>query len=148
MNNKNVVSLALIVIFLASILFFITKPVNNSRVQDSSSTTKLTQLSSETLVEGTGDRVVKVGDTIRVHYTGTLLNGTKFDSSKDRNQPFEFTVGEGVILGWSQGVQGMKKGQVVKLSIPSDLAYGSQAVGSIPANSDLYFEIELLDFLN
>lgn len=95
-------------------------------------------------VVGTGDEAV-AGKTVSVNYVGTLQDGTKFDSSYDRNQPFEFQLGGGqVIKGWDQGVVGMKVGGKRKLVIPPDLAYGSQANGSIPANSTLTFEIELL----
>lgn len=102
------------------------------------------QLQVETLKEGKGD-AVKDGDTVKVNYKGTLTNGTQFDSSYDRNTPFEFTVGAGeVISGWELGLIGMKVGEKRKLTIPSALGYGSNAVGSIPANSTLIFEIELL----
>jgi FKBP-type peptidyl-prolyl cis-trans isomerase len=74
-----------------------------------------------------------------------LTDGTKFDSSLDRNQPFSFVLGAGrVIQGWDQGVRGMKAGEKRKLTIPPDLGYGSSAVGPIPANSTLIFEVELL----
>jgi FKBP-type peptidyl-prolyl cis-trans isomerase len=93
---------------------------------------------------GTGAEAV-AGKKISVNYVGTLADGTKFDSSYDRNQPFEFTLGAGqVIAGWDQGVAGMKVGGKRKLVIPPSLGYGSQANGSIPANSTLTFEVELL----
>lgn len=94
---------------------------------------------------GTGTEAID-GKKVTVHYTGTLINGTKFDSSRDRNVPFVFTLGSGmVIAGWDMGVKGMKVGGVRKLVIPSHLAYGSRSVGSqIPPNSTLIFEIELL----
>ena len=96
---------------------------------------------------GTGDRTVKTGDKIKVHYTGTLMNGRKFDSSRDRNEPFEFTVGQGVIAGWSQGVVGMKKGGKRKLTIPADLGYGKAGQPpTIPGDAGLKFDIELIDF--
>jgi FKBP-type peptidyl-prolyl cis-trans isomerase len=89
----------------------------------------------------------KTGDTVRVHYTGRLLNGTKFDSSLDRNEPFEFTLGQGqVIKGWDEGVVGMKKGGKRRLTIPSEMGYGK--VGSppkIPPDATLEFDIELLE---
>ncbi len=86
------------------------------------------------------------GERVRVHYTGTLENGTKFDSSRDRGDPFEFTVGVGqVIKGWDIGVALMKPGAIYKFTIPADLAYGNRAVGGvIPANSTLLFEVERL----
>jgi FKBP-type peptidyl-prolyl cis-trans isomerase len=103
-----------------------------------------TSLVVEDLTVGTG-ATAAAGDTVTVHYVGTLLDGTKFDSSYDRNQPFAFRVGAGeVIAGWDQGVPGMKVGGKRKLTIPPSLGYGSQPVGSIPANSTLLFEIALV----
>jgi len=99
----------------------------------------------ETL-EGTGD-FPQTGDNVVVHYTGTLLDGTKFDSSVDRGVPFEFNLGTGqVIKGWDEGIALMKKGGKAKLIIPSNLGYGSRAIpGVIPANSTLIFDVELID---
>lgn len=100
--------------------------------------------------EGAGD-AVKTGNTILVHYTGWLYEngkrGTKFDSSVDRGQPFDFTVGSGVIKGWSEGVVGMKPGGKRELIIPPALAYGPAGIGPIPPNATLDFEIELLKIL-
>ena len=102
-------------------------------------------LESTDEVVGTGAEAV-AGKTVSVNYTGTLTDGTKFDSSYDRNQPFEFELGAGrVIKGWDQGVAGMKVGGKRKLVIPPSLGYGAQANGKIPANSTLVFEVELLD---
>jgi FKBP-type peptidyl-prolyl cis-trans isomerase len=85
------------------------------------------------------------GDKVSVHYTGTLLDGSKFDSSRDRNKPFDLTLGSGqVIKGWEQGLPGMKVGETRKLVIPPGLAYGASARPGIPANSTLVFEIEML----
>ncbi len=93
---------------------------------------------------GTGDTAVK-GALISVHYVGTLDNGTKFDSSRDRGEPFQFPLGQGMVIqGWEQGFEGMKIGGVRKLTIPPALGYGAQNVGPIPANSTLHFEVELL----
>ena len=96
-------------------------------------------------VIGTGNQP-KTGDQVKVHYIGTLENGTKFDSSRDRNKPFEFTLGVGrVIKGWDEGLSTMKPGGKRKLIIPSDLGYGNRSTGKIPANSTLIFEVELID---
>lgn len=87
------------------------------------------------------------GDTIKVHYRGTLTNGNKFDSSYDRREPLQFTVGQGqVIKGWDEGLLNMKVGEKRKLTIAPHLAYGNRAVGGvIPANSTLIFETELVE---
>jgi len=101
------------------------------------------QITDKELGEGLA---VQNGDTVSVHYVGTLTDGSKFDSSRDRGAPFSFKVGEGrVIQGWEQGVIGMKTGGVRNLVIPPSLAYGERAVGPIPSNSTLEFEIELLN---
>ena len=98
------------------------------------------------LVVGKGQEA-KSGDNVSVHYTGTLENGEKFDSSRDRNQPFQFKLGQGrVIQGWDQGVPGMKVGGKRKLIIPASLGYGARGAGpKIPPNSTLVFEVELLE---
>lgn len=100
----------------------------------------------DVLKEGSGEQVTKAGDNISVHYTGTLENGTKFDSSVDRGKPFSFTVGAGeVIKGWDQGLLSMKVGEKRKLTIPSDLGYGPRGAGNvIPPNATLIFEVELI----
>jgi len=107
----------------------------------------VTALEIDDLKKGKGDKV-KAGDTVSVHYTGWLLDGTKFDSSVDRGQPFEFVVGQGlVIAGWDQGLVGMQKGGKRVLVIPSDMGYGDAGTpdGTIPPGATLKFEIELLD---
>ncbi|HEU0081030.1 MAG TPA: FKBP-type peptidyl-prolyl cis-trans isomerase [Candidatus Paceibacterota bacterium] len=87
----------------------------------------------------------KAGQTVTAHYIGYLTDGTKFDSSIDRGQPFSFKLGAGdVIRGWDMGIQGMKVGGIRRLVIAPELAYGAQAIGPIPANSTLIFEVQLL----
>ncbi len=90
--------------------------------------------------------VPKQGDTVTVHYTGWLTDGTKFDSSLDRAEPFSFILGTGqVIQGWDRGVAGMRVGDKTRLTIPPELAYGAQGYpGAIPPNASLIFEVELL----
>ena len=94
---------------------------------------------------GTGAEA-KPGNKVSVHYTGTLENGSKFDSSLDRGDPFVFTLGKGqVIKGWDQGIAGMKVGGKRRLEIPPELGYGARGFpGAIPPNAKLIFEVELL----
>jgi len=106
----------------------------------------VSKLKKDEMKAGTGTEA-KSGNTVSVHYTGWLVNGTKFDSSVDRGQPFSFHLGKGeVIPGWDQGVQGMKVGGKRRLHIPSSLGYGPNgAPPVIPPNATLIFEVELLD---
>src|SRR5438309_3649868 len=103
-------------------------------------------LKIEDVTPGTG-AAVKNGDTVVVHYTGTLLNGTKFDSSHDHpgNQPFTTRIPGQLIQGWNRGIPGMKVGGKRKLTVPPSLGYGPQPQAKIPPNSTLVFEIELLE---
>jgi len=105
-------------------------------------------LNYEDVQVGTGE-AAKAGDSVEVHYTGWLKNGTKFDSSKDRGRPFSFALGAGrVIKGWDEGVAGMKVGGERKLIIPADLGYGKRGAGnSIPPDAELTFEVELLKII-
>lgn len=99
-----------------------------------------------TITEAGTGKQVQTGDKVTVHYTGKLTNGSKFDSSKDRNQPFSFKVGAGqVIRGWDEGLALLKVGDKATLTIPAELGYGSRDMGTIPANSTLIFDIEVLE---
>ena len=105
----------------------------------------ITSLGIEDTTVGTGAEAT-AGRLVKVHYTGTLMDGTKFDSSKDRNEPFEFTLGRReVIPGWDEGVKGMKVGGIRQLTIPASMAYGARgAPPDIPPGAALKFEVELL----
>ncbi len=112
---------------------------NMTNVQD------FEQLEINTLKEGSGDEVVS-GKLVSVHYEGTLSDGTVFDSSYNRGTPFEFTLGQNMVIqGWEQGVLGMKVGEVRELRIPSSLGYGQQGSGPIPGGAGLIFKVELLE---
>lgn len=135
----------------ADVIQSISAEVNNTNTMDfdkiinnGDSYTDVKDLKIETVTPGDGETAV-VGNTVSVHYSGFLTNGTKFDSSFDRNEPFEFTLGQGsVIAGWEQGVLGMKIGETRKLTIPSTLAYGERGTGPIPGNATLIFVVQLL----
>jgi len=105
----------------------------------------MSELVIEDQIVGDGD-VAVAGQTVEVHYTGWLTDGTKFDSSHDRNQTFSFKLGGGqVIAGWDQGVAGMKIGGTRKLTIPADMGYGARGAGGvIPPNATLVFKVELI----
>ncbi len=105
----------------------------------------MAELEIEDQIVGDGEEAI-AGQTVEVHYTGWLTDGTKFDSSHDRNDTFSFKLGGGqVIAGWDQGVAGMKIGGTRKLTIPSDLGYGERGAGGvIPPNATLVFKVELI----
>lgn len=160
MNKNLTISLVFVVIIIALVgVYYVflggKNEVQNSEANLNNNINNQNKMENKTLenglqvideVAGTGAEA-KAGDTVSVNYVGTLLDGKKFDSSYDRNQPFSFVLGAGqVIQGWDEGVAGMKIGGKRKLVIPPALAYGSQEVGDglIPANSTLVFEVELL----
>jgi FKBP-type peptidyl-prolyl cis-trans isomerase len=105
----------------------------------------MAELEIEDQIVGEGEEAI-AGQTVEVHYTGWLVDGTKFDSSLDRDQTFSFKLGGGqVIAGWDQGVAGMKIGGTRKLTIPPELGYGERGAGGvIPANATLVFKVELV----
>jgi len=143
--HKNLYHLSLIIIIF-TLAACNSTPVTSTNTQTKENETmSVTQLEMTDQTVGTGDEAV-AGKKVTVHYTGTLTDGTKFDSSKDRGEPFTFTLGAGqVIPGWDQGVAGMKVGGVRKLVIPSSLAYGQRGVpGVIPPDSTLVFDVELI----
>ncbi len=104
------------------------------------------ELKIETTQEGAGEVKSKNGDSLSMHYTGFLEDGTKFDSSVDRGQPFNFNIGAGMVIeGWEKGLLDMKVGEKRKLTIPSTMAYGEQGAGGvIPPNATLIFEVEMI----
>lgn len=131
------------------------RPNIGALVEDSEEANQETQLTNtdesmdenfkiEDVKVGEGAEAVK-GSEITVHYVGTLDDGTKFDSSRDRGTPFSFVLGSGMVIqGWEEGFEGMKVGGVRKLTIPPSMGYGDRAIGSIPPSSTLHFEVELL----
>jgi FKBP-type peptidyl-prolyl cis-trans isomerase len=133
--------IALTVIILGGVIYFVAfRKASNTEVTTTSGLKYVDQ------VEGTGASP-QPGKTVTVHYTGTLDNGTKFDSSRDKGQPFSFVIGTGrVIKGWDEGVMSMKVGGKRKLIVPPQLGYGaSGSPPRIPPNSTLNFDVELLD---
>ena len=122
-------------------------PAATPQAQAGAAQTLPNGLKIEDVKVGNGAEAV-AGKTVVVHYTGTLTDGKKFDSSVDRNQPFDFPLGQGrVIKGWDEGVAGMKVGGKRKLTIPPELGYGPTGTpgGPIPPNATLLFDVELLD---
>ncbi|MDA1337338.1 MAG: FKBP-type peptidyl-prolyl cis-trans isomerase [bacterium] len=139
--------LAIVILGVAGFMFSEDKAPKeqDNKVTEQEQVMPTNELKIEDTVVGEGKEAV-AGKVISVHYTGTLQDGTKFDSSRDRGTPFEFTLGAGqVIQGWEQGFTGMKVGGKRKLTIPSDLAYGPAGIpGAIPGNATLLFDVELL----
>jgi FKBP-type peptidyl-prolyl cis-trans isomerase len=117
----------------------------NALLEASDTSGNIKKLVIDDIMIGSGEEV-KTGDTVAVHYIGTLQNGLEFDNSNKRGEPFSFTVGQGrVIKGWEEGLIGMKVGGKRILVIPPALAYGDKAIGPIPPNSTLVFAIELIE---
>lgn len=141
-RSQRLVLLSVLLLFVAVILVLNWRKIFPSR---GNVITTASGLQYEDIIVGSGQEA-KIGDIVSVHYTGWLENGSQFDSSIDRNEPFEFQLGTGMVIqGWDEGVAGMKVGGTRKLIIPSNLAYGEQGAGGIiPPNSTLIFEVRLL----
>lgn len=134
-------------------LFFLRAPPDDKKASKNAGDNFLAEqeqkemeLLMATTKEGAGEQTAQSGNVVEVHYIGALQDGTVFDSSRARGEPFQFTLGAGqVIQGWDVGVVGMRVGEVRRLVIPPELAYGSQGIGNvIPPNSTLIFEVEML----
>ncbi len=155
MNKKTLTSTIIVVVFIVLLIIIyrvfprpVSAPENVEVNTTDTSMDKVTTesgLSYEIKSAGSG-QVAKSGDKVSVHYVGTLENGVKFDSSRDRGEAFKFNLGAGqVIKGWDEGVAGMKVGEIRVLTIPGNLAYGMGGVpGLIPSNATLIFEVELI----
>lgn len=164
MNKENLEKLSLLAIPILVIAFIVFFPGLNVTNQRGNFETNLKEsnfeiekkdsikkLEHKTMREGSSDRLVQKGDEIVVNYKGWISKtGLVFDQSiEEGNNPFTFTVGSGVITGWSEGVIGMKKGEIRRLYIPSAKGYGKEGSGTdIPPNADLIFDVELLYFAN
>lgn len=156
MSKNSFYTVGIIFIIFIGLYFFLSQPPanldnsSNSPLSVIPTTSKtMEKLKIEDIKIGTGPEV-KSGDTVTIHYSGTLEDGTKFDSSYDRKTPFETQIGVGqVIKGWDEGVPGMKVGGKRKLTIPPELGYGSSGAGDvIPPNATLIFEVELVSINN
>ncbi len=150
--SKKITLAVLALIILAVLVFLYTRLPNDDSMAlktspkpSTTSASSSAQLKIEDTKQGSGV-AVKSGDTVVMNYTGTLEDGTKFDSSLDRGQPFETKIGTGeVIKGWDQGIPGMKVGGKRRLTIPPELGYGAEgSPPKIPPNSTLIFDVELL----
>lgn len=139
------IAVAVVLIFVGGIGFDLFNFTGSTSEINMANENASQELKIQDLVVGSGTEAVP-GKVIVVHYTGMFSDGTKFDSSRDRDVPFSFTLGAGqVIKGWDLGVSGMKVGGKRILTIPPELAYGDAGVGPIPGGATLYFEVELLD---
>ena len=147
MNKNNLIkNILLIIIFIISMYFVVQLFSKTEQEQNIENLTQMQNVNIEILKEGEGE-FSKTGDTLVVHYVGTLENGDKFDSSLDRGEPFEFTLGDhSVIEGWEQGMLQMQVGEKRKIFIPHELAYGENGNPPvIPEKTNLIFEVELLE---
>jgi peptidylprolyl isomerase len=150
-SNKSTQIIAGVIIaalLATGLVYFLTRGKGKSNPGNGNEVTTASGLKYVDLMEGTGE-TPKPGQTVVVNYTGTLEDGTKFDSSKDSGHPFSFTIGgNGAIKGFEEGIRTMKVGGKRKLIIPPKIGYGEQARPKIPANSTLIFEVELVGIKN
>ena len=138
-------TIAIILLVLAGISLMIADSSGGDKKKDEKVVTTKSGLKYIDVKVGDG-KDAKKGDDVVVHYTGTFKDGKKFDSSRDRNMPFTFELGAGMVIkGWDEGVAGMKVGGKRKLIIPYDLAYGEKGRGPIPPKAELHFDVELLN---
>lgn len=151
-NTSVIVSLIVVIIVFGLVIYGLSRNEGNSITTKTKQTTVERTISTENTMDNNANdssRQAKAGDVLIVNYTGRLVDGTVFDSNVDPKfnhvEPFKFILGAGyVIKGWDDGLVGMKIGEQKTLTIPPELGYGDQAVGSIPSNSTLVFDIELL----
>ena len=144
MNKKVVTGIAIVISLIIVGIFFTFFGGQDVNIFGHSEQSMNTDLVVQDVLVGTGEEAVP-GEKVDVHYVGRLQNGQVFDSSRERGQPFSFTLGAGdVIRGWDQGLVGMKVGGKRVLVIPPSLGYGAQGIGPIPPNATLIFEVELL----
>lgn len=148
MNPDTKYLIGLVVILILGIgvsVYALTSKSRKTQKAEEEYLANLGELEIEDLEVGDGDEAV-AGKTLVVHYKGVLEDGSQFDSSYDRDEPFEFVLGAGMVIpGWDQGFEGMKVGGKRKLTIPPHLGYGEQGTPNIPPNSTLIFEVELLE---
>lgn len=142
MKKRNEIIAVAVALAAVGILFFWGRGFMTSLNSNNNNNNKM---EDKNIVGDSSIDTAKTGDIVTIHYTGTLENGTKFDSSLDRGQPFQFTLGVGqVIKGFDNGILGMKIGEKKRIVISPEDGYGAAAVGSIPPNSTLIFDVELL----
>jgi|TARA_B100001971_G_C18139654_1_gene509655 FKBP-type peptidyl-prolyl cis-trans isomerase len=142
--NKEILIIVLVLIVAGATYYFISQPKEKKESQLPN--IEISEPPDTEVSEEGTNKAAKNGDTVSVHYTGTLEDGTKFDSSLDRGTPFTFTLGIGqVIKGWDQGILGMKVGEKKTLTIAPELAYGEAGIpGLIPPNATLIFDVEIM----
>lgn len=147
-KNVKIIAGAVVVLLLVVFVAWFLSPERirtggQAQVISSTTSTMNKNFNIKTVSEGTGEGA-RLGQTVAIHYVGTLTTGAEFDSSRKRGMPFEFTLGQGVIEGFTQGVLGMKVGEKRIVTIPPEMAYGDMDIPGIPAGSTLIFELELM----